>query len=245
MHLSIGETANLFGVSVRTLRYYDEIGILKPAEISGAGYRYYDDMAIKRLQQIVFYRELEFSLKEIAAMLSRPDYDQTDALEKHRALLLLKRRHLDDLIVLVEATLGGFDMKEQKASAAAVTAAKKQYAAEAAQRWGNTAAYQESREKHASYSDDREAAIAKEAGEIFSAFAGHRGFDPADCKVQALVKKWQEHITKHHYQCSKEILAGLGQMYVADGRFTKTIDAYGDGTAQLISDAIAAYCTAK
>ncbi len=245
MHLSISETANLFGISVRTLRYYDEIGILKPARVSAAGYRYYDDMAIERLQQIIFYRELEFSLKEIATMLCRPDYDKTDALQKHRALLLLKRRHLDELISLVEDTLGGVEMKEQKITAADIDAVKKQYAAEAAQRWGKTAAYKESQEKYASYGKAEKVAMAEEAGEIFSAFAGYRDVDPADRNVQALVKKWQDHITKYHYACTKEILAGLGQMYTADERFTKSIDAYGDGTAQLISEAIAVYCASK
>lgn len=245
MHLSISETANLFGISVRTLHYYDEIGILKPAKVSEAGYRYYDDSAIERLQQILFYRELEFSLKEIAAMLSRPDYDKTDALQKHRALLLLKRRHLDELISLVEHTLGGVDMKKQKTTAADIDAMKKQYADEVKQRWGGTAAYKESQEKYASYGETEKEAMADAAAEIFSAFAGFRDYDPAAPEVQRLVEKWQEHISRYHYRCSDEILAGLGQMYVADERFRANIDRYGEGTAQLISDAIAVYCESK
>lgn len=245
LHLSISETANLFGISVRTLHYYDEIGILKPAKVSDAGYRYYDDLAMEQLQQILFYRELEFSLKEIAAMISRPDYDKTDALKKHRALLLLKRRHLDELISLVEDTLGGVDMKTQKITAAEIAAVKKQYAVEAEQRWGKTAAYKESQEKYASYGEAEKVASAEEAREIFSAFARLMDVPPADPKVQALVKKWREHITKYHYQCTKEILAGLGQMYIADERFTKNLDAYGDGTAAYISKAIAVYCETK
>lgn len=245
MKRSISETAGIFGISVRTLHYYDEIGLLKPAKISDAGYRYYDDSAIERLQQILFYRELEFSLKEIADILSRPDYDKTDALEKQRQLLLLKRRHLDELISLVEDTLGGVQMKDQPMTADKIEAVKKQYAAEVKERWGHTEAYAESEAKHASYSSEKEQAIAEEAEQIFTAFAKRRDFCPSDPEIQELVKKWQAHITKYHYQCSDEILAGLGQMYVADARFLANIDRYGDGTAQLISEAIAFYCKRK
>jgi DNA-binding transcriptional MerR regulator len=197
------------------------------------------------LQQILFYRELEFSLKEIAVILSRPDYDKTDALEKQRQLLLLKRRHLDELISLVEDTLGGVKMKDQPMTAAEIEAVKKQYAAEAKERWGNTEAYAESQEKHASYSEKQELTIAEKADHIFTAFAARRDSDPSDPEVQKLVQKWQDHITKYHYQCTDDILVGLGQMYVADERFQGNIDRYGDGTAQLISEAIAFYCKQK
>ncbi|MCI2047965.1 MAG: MerR family transcriptional regulator [Faecalibacterium sp.] len=244
MKLSISETAKLLGVSVRTLHYYDEIGLLKPSELSEAGYRFYDAAALKKLQQIVFFRELEFPLSEIAALLSRPDYDPVPALARRRELLVLQRQHIDTLLALVDDTIGGNEImsKQNKTTAADIEAAKKQYAAEAAERWGKTEAYRESEKRHAAYTDTQEAAIAEDANAIFAAFAAHMDQAPGAPEVQALVKRWQDHITKYHYTCTKEILAGLGQMYVGDARFTETLDRFGDGNARFMSEAIAAYC---
>lgn len=242
MKLSISETANLTGVSVRTLRYYDEIGLLKPAEISVSGYRYYDGNAIEQLWQILFYRELGFPLKEISQMLSDPDYDKAAALRNQRELLILKKRQIDSLLELMDKTIGDEAMKKVRTTAKDIEIAKAKYSAEAAEKWGKTDAYVESRKRHTSYSSEQELNIAHEADDIFAAFAGYMDADPADGKVQSLVKAWQDHITAHHYPCSKDILACLGQMYVADERFTENIDRFGDGTARFISEAIAIYC---
>ena len=119
-------------------------------------------------------------------------------------------------------------------------AVKEQYAREAAERWGNTEAFLESREKHAKYTPEQEARINAEMEEIFRAF-GACG-DPAGEEARALVKRWQAHITQYHYNCTDGILACLGQMYVNDPKFKETLDKYGPDTAQKISDAIAAYC---
>jgi DNA-binding transcriptional MerR regulator len=244
MKLSISETAKLLGVSVRTLHYYDEIGLLAPSETTDAGYRFYGEEAIAKLQQILFFRELEFSLKDIADMLSRPDYDKTPALEKRRELLLLQRQHIDTLLALVDETMGGNTMNQKKTTAADIRAAKEKYAAETAERWGKTDAYKESQERHAAYSENDEVAIAEDANAIFAAFAANMDKAPDAPEVQALVKRWQDHITKYHYTCSKEILSCLGQMYVADARFTENLNRFGDGNAQFMSDAIAVYCKA-
>ncbi len=241
MILSIGETARLMGVSVRTLRYYDEIGLLRPSEVTAAGYREYGDEAIAQLQQVLYFREMGVPLGEIAALLSRPDYDRREALAQHREWLLLKRRRLDELIRLVDETIGGkpmtkpneiVDMEQKKA----------QYAAEAAEKWGATEAYRESEKRHAAYTGTQEQAIQEEAEEIFRAFAAAMDADPAGPEAQALVKRWQDHITARHYPCTKEILAGLGQMYDADERFREHIDRWGDGAARFMSKAIEAYC---
>ena len=116
------------------------------------------------------------------------------------------------------------------------------YAEEARERWGGTDAYAESAKRTAGYGKEQWAAIQQEADAIFTGFAALRGRTPDDPDVQALVARWQAHITAHYYACTKEILAGLGQMYAADERFTQNIDRAGAGTAQLMSDAIAAYC---
>lgn len=248
MKRTVSEVAKLMGISVRTLHYYDEIGLLSPSEISPSGYRFYDAAALARLQQILFFKELEFPLSEIAALLSRPDYDQQFALRRRRALLQLQRQHLDTLLALVDETLdtqskGEISMKQSEpVTAAQVEAQKQKYAAEAAERWGKTEAYAESRKKQASRTAAQEADIAAKADEIFAAFAALKGTDPAAPAAQALVKRWQDHITQYHYQCTKEILAGLGQMYTADARFAQNLDRFGSGNAQFISRAIEIYC---
>ena len=242
MRLSVSEAAKRAGVSVRTLRWYDEIGLLKPSEVTQAGYRFYDDAAMAALQQILFYRELGVPLEQIGRILSAPDNDRTEALRKHRTLLLMKRRRLDDMLRLVDETIGGIAMYDErpKPTQADWEAVKNQYAQEAAERWGNTEAFLESRETHAKYTPGQEAQINAEMEEIFRAFGACD--DPEGPEAQALVKRWQAHITQYHYNCTDGILSCLGQMYVNDPRFRENLEKYGPGTAQKISAAIAAYC---
>ena len=242
MRYSVSQAARLAGVSVRTLRWYDEIGLLKPSEVTPAGYRFYDDEAMAVLQQILFYRELGVPLEQIGRILSAPDHDRAEALRKHRTLLLLKRHRLDDMLRLVDKTIGGTMMYDERPRPTRTDweAVKAQYAQEAAERWGNTEAFLESREKHKDYTPEQEAAINAEMEEIFTAF-GACG-DPAGPEAQALVRRWQDHITQYHYNCTDSILACLGQSYVGDPRFKENLDKYGPGTAQKMSDAIAAYC---
>lgn len=242
MRLSISEAARRAGVSVRTLRYYDEIGLLKPSELTQAGYRFYDAQAMAALQQILFYRELDIPLEQIRRILCAPDHDRIEALQKHRTLLWMKRQRLDDMLRLTDETIGGIAMYDErpKPTQADWEAVKAQYAQEAADRWGNTEAFLESREKHAGYTPEQEAQINAEMEEIFRAF-GACG-DPSGPEAQALVKRWQSHITRYHYQCTDGILACLGQMYVNDPKFRENLDQYGPGTAQRMSEAIAIYC---
>ena len=240
MKLSISEAAKRAGVSVRTLHYYDEIGLLKPSETTMAGYRFYDGAAMASLQQILFYRELDIPLEQIGHILQSPDNDRTEALQKHRTLLLMKRQRLDDMLRLVDETIGGIAMYNErpKPTQADWDAVKEQYAQEAADRWGNTEAFLESREKHAQYTPQQEEQINAEMEEIFTAFGACA--DPEGPEGQALARRWQAHITKYHYNCTDGILACLGQMYVNDPRFQKKLDKYGPGTAQKMSAAITA-----
>ena len=119
---------------------------------------------------------------------------------------------------------------------------RNQYAEEAKARWGNTEAYRESTRRAAKWTPAEKAALEAKSNEIFSAFAALVGSDPASAQAQALVSRWKAHISANYYECTDEILAGLGQMYVLDERFTKNLDKFGVGTAQLMSDAIAVYC---
>ena len=242
MRLSISQAAQRSGVSVRTLRYYDEIGLLKPSEVTPAGYRYYDGPALETLQQIVFYRELGLPLEQISTILRAPDHNRTEALRRHRQLLLMKRRRLDDMLRLLDETIGGTAMYNEmpRPTQNEVDDLKAQYAREAADRWGNTEAFLESREKHAGYTPEQEKQIHREMEDIFRSFG--RCTDPAAPEAQELVRRWQAHITRYHYHCSNAILRCLGDMYLSDPRMTENLDRYGPDTAQLIHDDILIFC---
>ncbi|MDP3446977.1 MAG: MerR family transcriptional regulator [Eubacteriales bacterium] len=243
MRLSIGALSRLSGVSVRALHHYDQIGLLQPSEVAESGYRYYDSAAIERLWQILFYRELDFPLNEISQILSSPAFDRERALTEHRSLLLQKRERLDRLIELVSnAMKGETTMEFQPFDTSEIDALREQYAEEAKARWGNTEAYRESTKRAAKWTEADKARLQKQSDEIFSAFAALVGTGSADARVQALVTRWKAFISERYYNCTDEILAGMGQMYVADERFTKNIDKYGAGTAKLMSEAIAVYC---
>ncbi|WP_457943076.1 MerR family transcriptional regulator [Caproiciproducens sp. LBM24188] len=247
MKLKINETAKLTGISVRTLQYYDKIGLLHPDETTEAGYRLYGEPALERLQQILFFRELGFPLKEIGQILNDPSFDRNKALENHRNLLVLKRNRLDGLIALVDQTLKGeSNMSFQEFDLSEIEAAKKQYGQEAMERWGNTEAYQESVHRTKQYGKKEWASISGEFDHIFRQFAAKRSLGPAHPEVQQLVADWQNFLTENFYHCTDEILSGLGQMYTADERFTKNIDGkYDDGTADFISQAIAVFVERK
>jgi DNA-binding transcriptional MerR regulator len=204
---TIHEIARQAGVSVRTLHYYDEIGLLHPDGTTAAGYRLYGNEALGRLQQVLFFRELGFPLREIADIMQSDGYDARLALEHHRTVLSLKRDRLDRLIELTDRILKGEkDMSFTEFDTSEIEAAQKQYAAEARQRWGGTEAYAESQEKTAQYGQADWKAIKEESEQIFSGFAALRGTDPAAPEAQRLVEAWRRHITRHFYNCTKVIL---------------------------------------
>lgn len=244
MKLQIKEFAALVGVSVRTLHYYDEIGLLAPASVdTQSGYRYYDDASLARMQEILFYRELDFPLKEIAALLASPNYDKTQALAAQKELLILKRDRLDQLIAAIDsAEKGVIDMNAFDNSA--FEAKRDAYAAEAKGRWGASAAWQEHEMKTKNYTGEKWQTLSAEMAGIFADFAAAmtQRLAPESDNAQALVKRLQDHISANYYTCTNEILAGLGQMYTADARFRASIDRHTVGTADYVSKAITHYC---
>jgi uncharacterized protein YecA (UPF0149 family) len=167
-------------------------------------------------------------------------------MKKHKHLLQLKRNRLDELISLVDKSLKGernmsfkeFDMTE-------IEKYRLQYEKEVKERWGNTDAYSQSKKKTTKYSKDDWQRIMNESGEIFGKFSELKDCDVSDPRVQEQVQNWKEYITKYFYDCTDDILLGLSQMYVADERFTKYIDKYGDGVAEFMSRAIQHYCKNK
>lgn len=241
--MKINEVAKLTGVTVRTLHYYDEIGLLKPSTVTEAGYRLYEEDALETLQQILFFRELDFPLEEIREIMTNPNYHKQEALIKHKELLMKKRERLDNLIQLVDNTMKGESvMSFKEFDSSEIEKVRNEYAKEVKEKWGHTSAYKESVEKTKSYDKEKWELLTKESAAIFQEFANSKDQAPDSAEAQELVKRWQDYITNHYYTCTKEILAGLGQMYVGDERFTKNIDQFGEGTAAFMSAAIAVYC---
>lgn len=239
MKMLIKDFAKACGVSVRTLHYYDEIGLLKPSFVDEwTGYRYYDENSLLRMQEIMFYRELDFSLKNISQIISSPYYDKEKALSQQKKLLVLKKERLEKLILSIDDAMKGkvvmnaFDNSEFE-----------KYKDEAKEKWGNTTAYAEYSEKSKNYGKDKFSAISGEMAEIFSKFnRAMKNSDADSDEAQILVKELQDYITNNFYTCTKEILSGLGQMYVYDERFKNNIDKAGEGTAEFVSEAIKIYC---
>lgn len=241
--LRINEVSKLTGVTVRTLHYYDEIGLLAPTEITHSGYRLYDDNALFKLAQIMFFKELDFSLSEIKHIMTHPDFDTQKALLNQKELLIKKRERLDGLINLVDKTLkGGFEMSFNEFDTTEIEQAKDKYAKEVKEKYGSTDEYAEYEQKSSKYTKQDWNNISDKMLVIFKKFADVMDKAPESSEAQKLVKEWQDYISDNFYKCSDEVLAGLGQMYVADERFKTNIDKTNKGLAEYISKAIAFYC---
>ena len=238
---TVHEVSKLAGVSIRTLQYYDKIGLLHPAKYTESGYRLYDDTALEKLQQILLFRELEFSLKDIKAIMDNPNFDQRKALEQQIALLTLKKEHLENLIDLAREIK---DIGVNKMDFTAFDTSKiDEYAAQAKASWGNTPEYREFEEKSKNRTAQQEQTISTQMMGIFAEFGTMLKLDPSAEKVQSQVKKLQDFITENFYNCSDEILYSLGSMYVNGGDFTENIDMTGGkGTAEFVFKAITIYC---
>lgn len=239
---TVNEVSKLTGVSVRTLHYYDSIGLLCPAEITDAGYRLYDDAALERLQGILLFRELQFPLKEIKEILDSPNYNKQKALEQQIALLELQKEHIENLIDLAR----GISMVGDKPFMdfeAFDTGKIDEYARQAKATWGKNAAYQEFLEKSKDWTEEMVAGINRDFMQLFYDFGKMLDLQPGEEKVQAQVEKLRSYITEHFYYCTPEILQHLGHMYSGGGRLNESIDKMGGkGTAELAAAAIDIYC---
>ncbi len=249
MKMNIRKFAELTGVSVRTLHYYDEIDLLKPDFVDEqSGYRFYGDNALSRMQEIMFYRELDFSLKSIKEIISSTNYNKNEALRGQRELLILKKKRLEKIINAIEiAEKGEKIMNFNAFDNSEFEKLQKSYEKEAKSRWGNTDAYHEYEQKTEKYSAEKQNDIGTVMNKIISEFsqAMVSGVKATDKTAFELVKRLQDFITENQYTCTDDILLYLGEMYVADERFKKNIDKNGDGTAEFINEAIKAYCESK
>ena len=236
---TVKQVSELTHISIRTLHHYDAIGLLKPTEITESGYRLYDDTALGRLQTILLFRELQFSLKEIKEILDDPEFDRKVALASQITLLKLQKKRLDKLIGLAETM---YEKEENTMDFNAFSDYEiQQYKEEVKERWQETNEYREYERRNRSKQKSSDAS--QQMMELFAKLGALRHLDPANQQVQGKVKQLQQLITDNFYTCSHEVLYGLGQMYVGDERFKQNIDrAGGEGTAEFVREAITLYC---
>ena len=235
--MTVKQVSELTGVSIRTLRYYDKIGLLSPSDHTEGGYRLYDDTALERLQQILLFRALEFPLKDIIGIMGRKDFDRRKALDQQIELLELKKQHLQKLIDFAR----GIKMLGVRAVDFTAFDRSKldEYAQRAKAEWGDTPEYKEFEEKDSKRTAAENDQLTERFMTLFAEFGELKGGSPDSPEAQAQVRKLQSFITENMYTCTDEILRGLGKMYAAGGEFTENIDrAGGKGTAEFTAAAI-------
>ena len=238
---TVKEVSRITGVSVRTLHYYDAIGLLKPTKVTEAGYRMYDDTALSRLQNILLFRELQFPLKEIKVILDGPSFSQEEAIARQIKLLELQYKHIGELISFAREiqTKGVRTMNFEVFNTNEI----EQYKEEVKAKWGHSKAYREYEQRASSQSEHNYDKFADEIMSLFTKLGALKQFPPTDKAVQEKVAVLQSYINENFYTCNNEILKELGEMYVCDERFKKNIDHFGgEGTAEFVRQAISVYC---
>lgn len=238
---TVKDVSKLTGVSVRTLHYYDAIGLLTPTKVTDAGYRMYDDTALSRLQSILLFRELQFPLKEIKEFLDSPDFNQEETIAQQIKLLELQYKHIGELISFAREiqTKGVKTMNFEVFETDEI----EQYKAEVKSKWGNSKAYQEYEQRVVSHSEHNDSKFVNEIMSLFTDLGAMKQLPPTDKAVQEKIAALQAYINENFYTCSNDILKELGEMYVCDDRFKKNIDRFGgEGTAKFVREAIFVYC---
>jgi DNA-binding transcriptional MerR regulator len=244
MAYTVKQVSDLAGVSIRTLHYYDEIGLLKPASHGENGYRYYDEQALLRLQQILFFRELDFSLNEIKTIMDQSDFDLLHALQAHRQSLEHQTARLSRLMSTIDKTIlhlkGQVEMSTPELFEGFDDETQKRYEQEASRRWGDQHV-KESRRRWNNYSAQQKAQIMAEGKTIYLDLLNYIGQDPASAQVQQVIARWHQHL-RHFYEPSKEILLGLAQGYSQDPDFRAFFERMHPDLPEFLRPAIERYC---
>ena len=234
----VGEIARIARISVRTLRHYDDLGLLKPAMREASGYRVYDNDSLLRLQQILIHRELGFSLDEIAGLLDSPEFDIAFALKRQRAKLEEREAQTRKMIDAIDRTLDALSGNRRNVSMAQIFDGfdPKFYEAEAEERWGETAYWRESRKRATTLMPDDLNKANAESCEILERMAQleTEGANPDDPQVQHQVDRYHAHISRWYYSCERSHLRNLAQLYEDDPRFAATFDAVSPGLANYV-----------
>jgi DNA-binding transcriptional MerR regulator len=244
MTYTVKQLADMAGVSTRTLHYYDQIGLLIPSEVATNGYRHYRQDEVYRLQQILFYKELGLELKKIKQILDQPDFNLICSLEAHKASLEKEASRLLTLLDTVENTInhlkGAHPMSDKELFAGWSEEKQVEYEKEATQKYDPETVRQSSR-RWKGYTQEEKDRIRQQGGDIFQKMAELIPEGPTSEAAQAQVKAYQDYVTASFYDCTPEIIGGLGTMYVEDPRFRATFDAIHPDLAEFARDAFTHY----
>ena len=244
---TVKQLANVAGVSARTLHYYDEIGLLKPSRNPDNGYRIYERPALLRLQQILFLRELGFSLEDIQAILDQPGFDLLPALVQHRQALKERQERLERLLQTVERTIlhlrGSIEMENTELFEGFSEEKQKEYEEEIRQRYGEEK-LRESQQRWSSYSEEKKRQIMEEGGANYRAMVVAMPFGPGSLQAQEGVARWHQHL-RYFYEPTTEILLGLADVYNDDPRFAAFFQRIHPDLADFMRQAIKIYCEGK
>lgn len=244
MSYTVKQLADLAGVSVRALHYYDEIGLLSPGRIEDNSYRCYEEQDLLRLQQILFFRELDFSLKDIKQILSSPSFDMREALLDQRSLIELKKKRLEGLIQTIDKTIKKIDMEanmEDKELYGGFTKDEMdKYTEEARGRWGDTEAFRESVSRVKKMGKEGLDQVMAENGMILDEIASQMSCDPKSEGVQNLIDRHYNSL-RAFYEPNLELYRGLADLYVTDERFEAFFENIAEGLAHFMHDAMLHY----
>jgi DNA-binding transcriptional MerR regulator len=245
--LSINQIACLAKVSVRTLHYYDEIGLLKPERISGNNYRSYSIQSVLRLQQILFYKELGFELKKIKQILDSPEFDLIRALNAHRQALSQKRDRIDQLLKTIDLTIenlkGNKEMEKQKYFTGFSEEQQAEYEKQAVDLW-DPALVKESSRKWKTFSTGQRNELLQAGEKITLDLLSAMPKGVNDPRVQSLIGQWHVHIN-NFYPCSLEIQLGLGIAYAEHPEFRAFYTKINPDLPDFFCAAIKLYCNER
>jgi DNA-binding transcriptional MerR regulator len=246
MRYTVKQLAKMAGITVRTLHYYDQIGLLRPASYGENGYRYYDDDDALRLQQILFFRELDFSLDEIKSAMDRPGFDLQQALTGHKKALQKRIERTNRLITTIDRTIdhlqGANQMSSQDYYSGFDEEQQQQHFEEAQQRWGDSVA--QSKKRWNNSSREEKNWFLAQMHEISSGIAAEMDKGPASPEVQYWIDRWYKHIDQQIFSCTLETFEALGHMYVQDPAFTATYEKVKPGMAEFMEAAMVHYVRA-
>ena len=244
MSYTVGEVARFAGVTVRTLHHYDEVGLLSPSGRTAAGYRQYGDLDLERLQRILCYRELGFGLEDIATILDDPRNDPIDHLRRQHEVLTEQLDRLAAMVAAVKKTMEarkmGISLNPEEMFEVFGEHDPSQYADEVEQRWGDTDAYKQSQRRTSSYTKDDWLRIKAEGADAEQQLAAAMaaGLPPDSAEAMDAAEKHRLQIDRWFYDLSPDMHRHLGDMYIADPRFTKHYEDVAPGLAQYVRDAI-------
>jgi len=242
--LTVGQVAEQLNVTVRTLHHYDEIGLLVPSERTSAGYRLYDGKDITRLQHVVVYRRLGFTLEEIALLLGDPSADVAEHLRRQREAVMSRLDEMSDLVTAIDRALekemSGTKLTKEEQKELFGDGFNDDYADEAEQRWGESEAWKQSQKRTSKYTNAEWAEVKAEMDATNAAFVSAMADGEPATSERAMDAAELHRLHIHHrfYNITPEFHRGLGDMYLADPRFTKTYEDIKVGMAKYVRDAI-------